>query len=330
MTLKRINPFKHIYKECNGLTNYEKYNNIPYMPRYIDIELTNNCNYKCLMCPVGTSSMIREKGNMSDETYSKILDEIKYDKIPLRFIRWGEPLLHPKFFQYLKMAKQLGIMCHLNTNGSIVSEDIAEKIIDSKLDSIKFSFQGVDRKSYKEMRNKDYFNQLLQNIKKLYKIRENRKYPFIHISTTITYESAKQVENFKNEVGEYCDLVTVGRTMLERIDVEKTHISDQEKSMLLELKQQESLKKVHLKCCPEVFDKLSINWDGTISGCSGDYDKNMLVGDIKENSLIDIWNSKLMNYYRRVLSEGKYDSLTLCKNCYDYMSMQTPGVQDNI
>lgn len=101
--MKRINPFLDIYKQCNGKSNYEKYEKMRNeglaVPLYLDVELTNCCNIHCNMCPVGTESMKREKGFMSDVVFEKIIENIKKYKIQgVRFIRWGEPTLHPKFF----------------------------------------------------------------------------------------------------------------------------------------------------------------------------------------------------------------------------------------
>lgn len=325
--MQRVNPFKKVYEKCDNGNNEYKFNNIPTFPRYIDIELTNYCNYKCLMCPVGTNSINRHRGFMSDEIYEKILNEIKEYRTPLRFVRWGEPTLHKNFLNYIKKAKELGIICHFNTNGSLLDSKQFSQLIDIGLDSIKFSFQGIDEKSYIEMRNADYFNELLNKIKMLYDLRGDNPYPYIHVSTTITYESLEQVKKFKSDVGKYTDLVTVGRTILDHIDINNVKLDNKDKDMLIKLKEEESVVKQHPKCCPEVYDKLSINWDGSVSACCGDYDDKMIIGNVKDNTLLEIWNSSEMNKYRKIISENNYDALELCKTCYDYMGLQTPGLQ---
>jgi len=320
--LERINPFRKIYDICDSGDSKDKYEHLPDFPRYIDIELTNYCNYKCLMCPVGTGTMKRVQGFMSKEVYDKLLNEIKDYKTSLRFIRWED------FIEYIKKAKNLGIMCHLNTNGSLLTEDDLKSLVEIGLDSIKFSFQGIDEKSYSEMRNKNCFNDLINKIKRLYEIRGNNIYPYIHIATTVTYENKENVYKFKKYTSQFADLVTIGRTKLEHIDIEKSKLSKEEKEMFKYLKEQESLVKQHFKCCPEVFDKLSINWDGTVTACCGDYDNKMLIGDLKENSLKEIWNSEKADYYRKLLSQKKYDEIGLCRYCYDYMELQTSGIQN--
>lgn len=61
----RTNPFVEIYRNCNRGSNAEKFNLIKtgevVSPRYIDVELTNYCNFRCCFCPTGTQSVHRVK-----------------------------------------------------------------------------------------------------------------------------------------------------------------------------------------------------------------------------------------------------------------------------
>lgn len=317
----RLNPFKPIYAECNWGNSRQKLDNLPIFPRCLDIELTNLCNFKCLMCPTGTGAHQRKKGLMSDAIFYKIIDEIKKYKTPLRFIRWGEPTLHPNLINFLRVAKENDSLIHINTNGKLIDKKMMVQLIDIPLDSIKFSFQGVDKKSYCEMRGIDFFDELLEKIKMLYELRENNSYPFIHISTTITYESKDQVKAFKDRVAKFTDLVTVGRTQLDFIDPSTTNLSESRIKTLILLKKQESIIKKHIEC-PEVFDKLSIDWDGCVTACCGDYDNKMVVGNIVKKSLVELWTSDKMNFYRQMLAEMRHDELDLCRTCYDTRSLR--------
>ena len=324
--IERVNPFRPIYELCNKGDSKYKLKNLPKFPRLIDIELTNTCNFKCLMCIYGISAHDRKTGFMSDETLYKILQEIDTYKTPLRFIGWGEQMLHPKFLDFFSEIKNKGYICHLGTNGSLLNKDIMSELIDMQFDSIKFSFQGVDRETFLEMRNIDFYDKLIETIKLFYNKRGSKKLPFIHASTTITYESIEQVNTFKKKLQPITDLVTAGRTLLEHIDIDKAKLSKKEYKLLKMLKQKESVIKKHQEC-PEVFDKLTINWDGTVTACCWDYNNLMLVGDLNKNSLSEIWNSKKLNTYRKLLAEKMHDKIPLCKMCYDPLSLQNPGQQ---
>jgi MoaA/NifB/PqqE/SkfB family radical SAM enzyme len=120
--MNRINPFAAIYHLCNDPRNRGDPAMLPDFPRYVDIELTNACNFKCLMCPTGTGIAKRKKGYMSEKIFNKLFDELKQHKTPVRFIGWGEPLLHPKLTMYLSVCQQNGMLTHLNTNGLLLDE----------------------------------------------------------------------------------------------------------------------------------------------------------------------------------------------------------------
>jgi radical SAM protein with 4Fe4S-binding SPASM domain len=322
----RVNPFTAIYQVCNQGNSTAKLQALPSFPKYLDLELTNKCNFRCLMCPTGVGTITRHQGLMSPEVFHSILEQIAPYRTPVRLIRWGEPLLHPDLINCIKELKRAGSIVHMNTNGSLLDEAMMDLLLETELDSIKFSFQGVDKKSYGEMRNIDFFEGLLKKVILLHQKRGNRRTPFLHVSTTITYETAEQVATFKEAIRNHVDLVTVGRTILEHIDPDKTNLGEDKKALLRDLASQESVIKKHPEC-PEVFDKLSINWDGTVSACSGDYDNKMLIGDLRCNSLQEIWMSEKMASYRAMLVALRHHEIPLCSHCYDYHGLQTAGLQ---
>jgi len=250
-----INPFSELYEKCYSSTEPGSY------PIMVDVELTNTCNFSCEMCPVGNDELKRPQGFMSDKTWRAVLNELDSHKTPVRFVRWGEPTLHPLLYEYITDAKHHGLLAHLTTNGSKLDIELTCR---SGLDSIKFSahnWRGVF----------DVAKELFQ--------REVR--PFITVSG---YESISIPDGC-------CD-----------------------DSMCMEIRD--------LSCpsgkyypCPEVFSKLSVDWDGKVTACCGDYNRKMVVGDIHENTLAEIWNCDKLNRYRKMLSEMRHAELPLCRNC---------------
>ena len=62
--------------------------------------------------------MLRPKGFMSDEVVDALIANVKkYHIRGVRFIRWGEPTLHPKYIDIIKRVKDAGSLVHINTNG---------------------------------------------------------------------------------------------------------------------------------------------------------------------------------------------------------------------
>lgn len=239
----RHNPFTPLYQACNAGNSRHKFDNLPDFPRLLDVEMTNLCNFRCLMCPTGNFSQKREKGFMSPAVFGRIVEEIAGRGTGLRFIRWGEPLMNPDLISYLKAAKTAGALLHLNTNGSHLTEEMAHDLLAVPIDSIKFSFQGVDRASYAEMRNIDYFEELIGKIELLTRLRGDADKPYVQVSTTITYETPDMVETFERQFQPLADAVNVGRTSFDWMDLNAVRLRPNEVEMLRKLKNMESVEK---------------------------------------------------------------------------------------
>ena len=127
--------------------------------------------------------------------------------------------------------KKTGAFIHINTNGSLLDREQIRQLIEMELDSMKFSFQGADEGTYNEMREGGDYNRLLSIVREMSELRGDRLFPYIQISTTLTAETAEQIENFKADIGEYCDYYNVGYTKLNHLDVDKMNIDDKEKKI---------------------------------------------------------------------------------------------------
>lgn len=314
--MQRVNRLKEIYRTIDNGTGEYKIQNLPMFPKIIEFEVTNHCNFQCLMCKTGVGTSIRERGYMSDEVFEKVIEEINQYPIALKFVGQGEPLLHSKCIEYIKKAKGNGIIVHLTTNGSLLDESMMKELIEARLDSIKFSFQGIDAEGYKTLRQKDAFEDLLERIKMLFKLRGDREFPYITIGTSVTNEKKEQVENFFHICSKVCDKVEIGITTLEFIDLEKIKNEGIRNAFKCIQEQQNKAKKRYV-CCPQVFDTISVRWNGDITACCADLDGVMTLGNILKNSILDCWNSPVENKYREILARCEYEKLELCKNCYD-------------
>lgn len=325
--MKRINPFRKIYSQCNYGTNKEKHAQLnekiskgeEVAPKYIDVELTNHCNFKCMMCPTGTFAMKRNRGFMSMEVVDRLCREVTSHPMGIRLIRWGEPTLHKDFIEILKKFKATGNPVHFNTNGSLLSFEKLKEIVDMKVDSIKFSFQGTDDKTYGEMRNGGEFHKLIKTLTLLNELRGEGNFPYIQISTTTTCETEEQIQEFISMIEPLCDYYNVGRTIFSHLNIEDMKISNEEKEKILLLREREKIEKKRISVCPEVYDKLSINWNGTVVGCCSDYNDKMVIGNIMENSIVELFQNQVICKYRDILSRDGYDEIELCSTCYDYI-----------
>jgi len=136
------------------------------------IEPTNTCNLRCTFCFV-TEGMTREGGFMDFDLFKKIIDDCP-DLEHLCMHNWGEPLLHKDIFKMIEYAKNKGVnYVVMNTNGTLFTDKMIDRIVDSKLDIIRFSIDG-SAETFKRIRGVELQN-IEQNINKLKKVKEKRR-----------------------------------------------------------------------------------------------------------------------------------------------------------
>lgn len=310
----RKNIFRTVYDNPHFKNILKEKDSLPGFPFLVDIEITNHCNLKCVFC--SQRIMTRKKGYINEELFKKVVDECDRHGTPVRLIRWGESFLHPRimfFISYVKTEKTIPL--HITTNGLCLDEAILRRLVELKLDSIIFSFQGATPKEYRIMRNNNRYEELKANILKLVEIRGHKPQPYIQISTTVMDESKNEIDDFVNYWGSVVDFVGVGKTNLAFLR-QSQGSKDGAAKDIEELEKRETIEKIYLPC-KEVYQKLSVNYDGTVSACCGDFDNIMLVGDLKSNSLEEIWNeSRGLKAFRILLDEMQRSSLSLCRSCY--------------
>lgn len=326
----RENPFAAIYKACNaGASNREKnmLRNTRYTePLLMDIELTNACNLQCYMCPTGTGSMKRTRGFMPWNVMDRIVAELRDSSVAgIRFILWGEPTLHPGFLDFARRIKELGKLVHFNTNGILLTEEMIRALVDMEIDSVKFSFQGVDQRSYEEMRFGSDWRRLVGNIGMLNRMRGEKDKPYIQISTTVTDESKDQIQRFVEEMQPLCEHVSVGQTILNHLDVEKMNISETRRVDFVKLRERQSLREKHFEVCPEIYNKLSVLWNGDVTMCCNDFEgRDMILGNILDHSIRELWDSPKAKHICNMLEDiRQYDNIGICSICYEYIELES-------
>ena len=135
----------------------------------IHIELTNVCNFDCTFCP--KQEMTRHYEYMDFEKVCGIINEIaEYNMAEkITFHVMGEPFMHPRFFEILDYAAQLGVKTGITTNGTYLDEDQAIKLEKVTASQVNISLQTPDEESYKtrkarRMKFDEYHNRILEFI----------------------------------------------------------------------------------------------------------------------------------------------------------------------
>jgi len=105
----------------------------------LQIEVTNSCNFNCVMCP--RSRQRRRQRHMDFAVYTRAVDEIAGEDLARRIGLHvlGEPMLYPRLFDAIEYAKSRGLAVELTTNGSLLDGDALRRLAELKLDRLAIS-----------------------------------------------------------------------------------------------------------------------------------------------------------------------------------------------
>jgi MoaA/NifB/PqqE/SkfB family radical SAM enzyme len=136
-------------------------------PYYLVIDPTNRCNLRCPLCPTWQDTTARAKGVMDINKFKKLLDEIGAYLFAINFCNWGEPLLSTHVFDMISYAKTHNLVAGLGTNLNHLPNDSAKRLIDSNVDIIVISLDGISQETYSKYRVGGDISAVCDNLDKL-------------------------------------------------------------------------------------------------------------------------------------------------------------------
>jgi len=298
------------------------------VPFIINVDPTDMCNFQCKFCPTGDRELMkntsgRNYGSMDINLFKKIVDDICEFEKPIKVLRLykdGEPTINPNFVEMIRYAKEKKCSERIDTttNGSRLSPTKNLEIIDAGLDRINISIEGVNANQYKDFANfKIDFKMLVEHIRHFY---ENRKQCEVIIKINGDTLSEEDKDNFYELFGDIADGVYIEHIMAcwPEFDLNGVEVNQQFGIYGQEIKE--------VQVCPYVFYSFSINSDGTVSTCFLDWSRKLLIGDVKSESVKDMWKGKKLLNYQKMFLNKKRKMHPICGNC----GQMSHGLPDDI
>lgn len=275
------------------------------IPERIYIETTNACNAKCIMCP--HPKMKREIQTMSDDTFNHIVDELsRLDLLNTTIFmhKEGEPLLDKEIFNRIKAVhgstncKEIAI----NTNASLLNKENAEKLVDSGINTIYLSVDGATKQTYESIRIGLNYDAVKKNIEYLFECiaKSNKKIKVIMQMLTYS-KNEDEVETFKKIWSKYpCEIFI--KKMHSYLDGGMSSLTPQ-------------LNDKQIHACTDPFNLLVIYSNGNYGNCCWDYENTFSLGNIANESIVEVFNSNKINMIRLKHSLFECKDLAPCNRC---------------
>lgn len=302
-------------------------------PPAIYIETTSACNLNCVMCPTQRPEVLKHKppGFIDIDLLKKIVDEIQ-EFAPFAQIRLhkdGEPLLHPQIIEIIDYTASRLPNTSLVTNATLLSDEMSEAILNSALQDIRFSIDGLNKSTYEKVRQQSSdnpfadnlistdFDSVIRNVLKFCELRKSRKDSNIKVGIRIV--------DFKPTADEISDFKAFWEPKVEYVEA----------SPFLNWSGTVGKKdsKHERYPCLNLWSQMVINWDGSVVPCCVYVDpkghKKGIIGDTTTSSVLSIWKCSEANRLRQLHllnnQESMIESAPYCVDCADWRSESPPG-----
>ncbi|MGX9758149.1 radical SAM/SPASM domain-containing protein [Clostridioides difficile] len=286
-------------------------------PFTLNIVSSTVCNFKCKYCIHSLDKdSINEKNFipkiMNWEMFKKIISQAKefnkkFKTVTLTGI--GEPMCNKNLAAMIRYIKDSNISESIEfvTNGSLLEKDNILDMIDSGLDRIRISIQGLSSKKYDEICGFPVdFEKFIDKIKFL---NENKKQCKVFIKTLDIALDKNGEGEFYNIFGDICDRIFIERVrpIFPGVDYN---------SMIKENKIMNFYGEVHKKIlvCPTIFFTITIWPNGDVYPCCSIEDPS-LMGNIRYSSLKEIWNGDKRKDFLFMQLNKERNKNHVCKNC---------------
>ena len=297
------------------------------MPYVYIIDPCNACNLRCPLCPTGLQVLERPTKMMNYDCYRRIIDQIKDYGIEVILHNWGESFLHPRIFDMIRLTADANIGTNISSHFNNITDEMIDRIIDSGLENLTVSLDGVTQDVYEIYRVKGNIENALSGLKRLQARKRERKsrtpvveWQFIvmkhnehQLSQAQAIAKELNVERFR--------AISAG---LPYNDIDNLHLAEQWMSVNVEFQGYHpgrmSRGFLYDEPCFYPYRAMTINPDGGVAPCCVVYHKKRDFGDAETESLRSIWNNKHYRSARSLFSNHPIDDpiTTVCDGCILY------------
>ncbi len=308
-------------------------------PFVFNIETTNHCNMRCLMCQRTTDHNVPLQ-HMDMEVFSRVAEQLAPQQ-PADMDRWdsfvqevmqpapgpcennfyfdvvsrcvtlhgfGEPLLDPLLPQRVELLTKYSVPSYFSANPNNIRLDVMEQLFEVGAGYVKFAMDSLDDARAREIRGpRCDFSKAYDLLRQTLELKKRKNASTVIVMTMLDFsgetgpdsEPAKFLELFANE------------------DV-YAYVKSVDNKWLLAKKGEEDKTRggdnshYSRQYCEYPFTSLTVMADGSVVPCTQDINSTWTFGNVMEQPLEEIWRSEKLREFRRMHVEGRYDADFMC------------------
>lgn len=290
-------------------------------PSQIVVDVTERCNLACVHCPHSEFTRHpRYAGrDMSEAIHAKLITEAATDgKGYLRYLRYtatGEPLLHPHIYSFLAKAKRdTGCAITLTTNGTLLGENEAKKLLDAGVDIVDISIDAFSPEAYRAVRRGGNRERTYKNVIRLleWRIKKDYKTKIVtsFIEQPLNQGETDQFRRFWFDQG------------VDDVVIRRLHSAGGGKSEIAE-KLYSVAKGLERRPCPYPWERLIIGASGALLFCPANWDYQAEFDNFATTSIREAWQGAFMQKLRQDHLTNHFGE-NKCRDCPDWMQTRWP------
>jgi radical SAM protein with 4Fe4S-binding SPASM domain len=265
------------------------------------VETTAKCNLYCPMCARETYKQPKE--DMPEDIFRRLVQESGSSAEHMMLIGLGEPLLDPLIFSRIEYCARHGVSTLLSTNGTLLDETMAARLLDSPLEHVTLSFDGATKESFEFYRKGARFETVRDNFVRFARLKHERG-----AKVQVVVQMVRMARN----AGEVDDFMRFWRSVP---GIDEVRIKEDETNLMRPTAGHAAADWKH-PCHYLWRGPLYVKYNGDVYPCCQSY---MLggkpVGRIGEEPLIQIWNSEEVQRMRRLHVSGRAGEIDVCSRC---------------
>ena len=283
-----------------------------------NIELTNRCPMKCVMCP-RTNHMTRDQGNMSFEVFKRVIDQFvavnpELARTKGAFLHhFGESLTHPHIDKFIRYAEEAGVRVKLSVNPLAMKDRVIERLIASPPSYLMVALDGHDNESFERIRGvRDAYDISVERLHKYLKRKIEAEVPtFVELGMI---DFAKNEDSLHLLEDRWQGVPGIDSVTAKRFTAWDGSAEEINAYAPLPTSNEEARKFFPVPSCRLPWESITITWDGSVVPCCYDYNRKVALGNLMQNTLAEIWNGEPMRKLRAEFRSNKVEN-PLCRQC---------------
>jgi molybdenum cofactor biosynthesis enzyme MoaA len=291
-----------------NIEQIEGSNAVASVPDHVQIQTITGCNARCIFCPNGKTRRHIPRGRPMDwDLYRSIVDQsIAFGIRRYSVYLMNEPMLDrelPQRVEYVSARIKKPQYVKITSHGGLLTDRMARGLLDSGLKKLKISVQSLNPKTYRDIMDLE-LAKTLRNIDRFLELKKQGGYklPRLEIVMVDPIQSYNEINYIRRHWQERDVKLNIElfENRADQQDIRDSAIGARKMKVF--------------SWCQRLMEQIYILHDGRMVQCCADWEQRSVMGDLRRESLANIWHGERYTDYRRRFAAGDIEGM-ICARC---------------